>query len=332
MTTPLTTALSTTTNNDDDKNNNILDISSNSILHLIQHHLRESSLPHTARSIVNESKTSPSSLPSSTHTYLIKCIRDGSWGDVLDILQDLSFSSSLTGNRYTSLLGRMHEMAILELGQVNEIELAFATLRFCDDFLKGKAPIGSVVRDDDDTNHSDDVEDGGYGGGGGGIGEGSEWCRGIEQRLHALVALRNLHSSPEDIVDATTTIQSGNNHQNSLSFILPPDYYGSHRHHHTNHSSNSNKNSIHYKRQKIRNTIANDFNKCLPVAPSGRLVTLIGQAVKWQVHTGENYFFKKCGYILQSFLLVVKYLILYFFTSQNLFFCYLIIHRGNALR
>ena len=77
-----------------------------------------------------------------------------------------------------------------------------------------------------------------------------EKCIEIEQKLNALLALRS------------------NNHSSKM----PADYYG--------------QNGI--SKQKRRNEIAAKFvDAAIPVAPTGRLVTLIQQATKWQAFTGQ---------------------------------------------
>jgi len=85
--------------------------------------------------------------------------------------------------------------------------------------------------------------------------------RSVERRLHALAALRSLHSSAAVSEDNIVTAGT----------LLPPDYYGS--------------NGV--TKEKRRHTLSKRLGEVVPIIPSSRLLSLLQQAMKWQIHTGE---------------------------------------------
>lgn len=252
-----------------------LSIPSSSILNLIQHHLIESGLTQSSQSIQDETNIGSLGLLKHAHTQFIKDIKRGEWGNVLDILSSLTlqFGTSTTTagsgdddengaitqrmNRQQEeakkellqgILAKVHEMAILELGDLGEMELAFATLKICREMLD-QTNVTSEIQTTTEKEHGQQQESSG-------LVLNSSLGNSVERRLHALSALRT----------SATAATAITNDQ-----LLPPDYYGDHG----------------VTKEKRRNEIAKQLGDIIPILPQSRLVSLLQQSIKWQVHTGE---------------------------------------------
>ena len=184
---------------DNDGEVSSLSVPSSQVITLIQHHLTESGLASSSRALLSESSIGTQGLLNHAHAKLQMCAKNGDWGQVLESLSNVTvFNSSSSSDssdvrkKLDLVLGQVHEMAILELGDLSEMELAFATLRVC----------GGLM----DTSYSWNEEDQGAG----------PLSRSVERRLHALVALLSLHSSAAVSEDNIVTART----------LLPPDYYG----------------------------------------------------------------------------------------------------------
>lgn len=165
-----------------------MDVPSADVLRLIQHHLTECGLHEACRAVREESGVGASG----THSNLRASASSGRWGEVLSSLSQLDRD---VHRRVRGLSEEVHEMTVLELGEVGETGLAFATLRACRE------------------HHDDDEHDDGGGdrpNGDDGRLFSDRWASSIERRLHALEASRRR--------SATTTASS-----------LPADYYGENR-------------------------------------------------------------------------------------------------------
>lgn len=185
---------------------NSQDIESSDILRLIQHHLTECGLHESCRMLREESGVGAMA----TFSNLRSLAMSGRWGEVLSALSILDRRKNLLS---PDLLADVHEMTILELAEVGEVEIAYAALR-----LVSTDEIG------------------------------------------------NKFSSIERRIQAADSIRKQEQHAG-----LPIDYYG--------------KDNV--SRQRRRDDIAKRLAESIPMAPRGRLLTLLQQSVKWQAHTGQ---------------------------------------------
>jgi WD40 repeat-containing protein SMU1 len=273
------------------KQSSTIAIPSAQIINLIQHHLIESGLTESSQALQVETQIGSSGLLKHAHTLLIKNVKRGEWGAVLQTFSNLTIKdgdgdnegngngdndgdSGNGGNTSSRRMGhstsnsnskirreaiaRAHEMAILELGDAGEMDLAFATLKICRNIL-------DEFRFDD-----------------GGAQSTSSLGQIVERRLHAINALRssvhNSQSQNQSHGNATTaasniTNDNGNatNGNADNEALLPSDYYGP--------------NGI--TKEKRRQELAKRLGEVIPIIPQSRLVSLLQQSIKWQVHTGE---------------------------------------------
>jgi len=232
----------------------VLSVDSSQILSLIQHHLVESSLLETSKALLHESGIGPSGLLPVALSNLKTWIRNGEWGSVLEILSTLTPNTSTsTASKWRQILSEIHEIVILELGELGDMDLAFATLRVCTEHFDQTCIDNSSLDEDPThrekynylvTNHS------------------------IEQRLQALSAARSLHLATNL---TSGHYSSGQTRMGYSDVSLPVDYYGP--------------NSI--SKQKRRDDIAHRIGSILPIVPPARLTVLLQQSIKWQSHTGQ---------------------------------------------
>ncbi len=237
---------------------------SSEVINLIQHHLIESGLTESSKALQNETGIGSLGLLKHAHTQLIKNVKRGEWGLVLETLSSLTLLSgdgsgddnsgrtrdggvprNPRSNALKQVLARIHEMAILELGDIGEMDLAFATLKICRPLL---------------LNSSDQNQDGG-----GGLTMNKSLLSTLESRLNALSALRT------SVHNAASTGIGARDNDDDIGTLLPPDYYG---------SSGITK-------ERRRQDLAKQLGEVIPIIPQSRLVSLIQQSIKWQVHTGE---------------------------------------------
>lgn len=101
-----------------------LTVDSADVIRLIEAHLIESGLHESSRVIQEESGVGNAGLASSSHGLLSKYCFTGEWGKVLKVLSTLR-----DGLIPRQLQAQVYEMAILELGEHGEMELAYTTLR-----------------------------------------------------------------------------------------------------------------------------------------------------------------------------------------------------------
>ena len=256
--------------------NNILTIPATQIIHLIQHHLLESGLTSSFQSVQNETQLGCTGLFQHVHVQLIQYVKNGEWGLVLDLLstlqqhqqQDKPQDGQQQQREQRNVLARVHEMAILELGDLGEMELAFATLKLSRHLLE-ECQEGTKVIFEKSNNNQDDDDD---------YDKGEETllsssmsllqknnlAQSVERKLHALHALRtSIHATHASTSTATTGITS-------TQSLLPKDYYG---------------NGL--TKQKRRDDISKELGHVIPIIPQSRLTSLVQQAIKWQVHTGS---------------------------------------------
>lgn len=244
-----------------------LTIPSTQVITLIQNYLLENGLQQSFTTLQNETQIKSHGLLQHLHTSLVNYVNDGSWGQVLDILSTLTLDRdgdggdggdctvTSTRNYNEVLLANVHEMAILELGELGEMELAFATLKLCRDLLDS---VQGNVDDDNDNNNNNHIHD-----------DSNKMLLStmkntlgdkVERKLHALNALRTtIHSTTTG-----TNVPKINN-------TLPPDYYGP--------------NNI--SKEKRRADIANKLDYIIPIIPQNRLLSLLQQSIKWQIYTGS---------------------------------------------
>ena len=199
----------------------------------------------------------------------MKHVKSGQWGLVLDMLSSLTLqknnnddddddndNTNTTNNdnndnndQSQKILAKVHEMAILELGDIGEMELAFATLKLCRNTLLDD------IHDDYDERGS------------------SNLGQSVERKLHALNALRtSITATATATATAASNSNNGMENVNATEIVndaLPTDYYG-----------------YGTTKEKRRNEIAKDLGDLIPIIPQSRLVSLLQQSIKWQVHTG----------------------------------------------
>ena len=266
---------SATTNTTD--NNNTIDIPSSDILSLLQSHLVECGLSQTSSTLKIETNgIGLSGLFPNSKSQLLSASSSGNWGEVLSILDTLDLnryrksylddlnhnsnnsngannnnnSQDDTSSSIISPLERVsalcHEMTILELAEVNEIDLAYATLRMSSELIDKCLSLNDDddIEDDKQKHSASSSEI---------IGMISTRSGDIERRITALSSLRRSNST-------TNSTQS-----------IPPNYYSS-----TNNTT----------KQKRRDYITKQLKKNVPEIPYKRLTTLLGQSIKYQCYTG----------------------------------------------
>ena len=164
------------------KETNSLSIPSSDVLSLIQHHLTECGLTQTTKALQTETGVGLRGLLPSAQSQLASNIQQGNWGPVLTTLSQLTLrgtdddEDALQQVELKNLLADVHELAILELGDVNELELAFATLKSCRDTLLSKTSTVSRSIKDSES-------------------QGEVLVASIERRLHSVSALRSVRTS-----------------------------------------------------------------------------------------------------------------------------------------
>ena len=265
-------SINTNTNTAD----NTIDIPSSDILSLLQSHLSECGLQSTSSTLKAESNgIGLSGLFPNSKSQLLAAATSGNWGTVLSILDtldldryrksyldDLNHHNNNSGNNTAnnnnndtsstiiSPLERVsalcHEMTILELAEVNEIDLAYATLRMSSELIDKCLSLNDDDIEDDKQQHSASSSEI--------VGMISSRSGDIERRITALSSLRRSSTS------TTNSSQS-----------IPPNYYSS-----TNNIT----------KQKRRDYITKQLKKIVPEIPYKRLTTLLGQSIKYQCYTG----------------------------------------------
>lgn len=187
-----------------------LEIPAANIIHLIQHHLTECGLAETSKTLLKETLIGSRGLLPHAHTNIVKCARAGDWGVVLDLLSTITVDDGTTHrevqNRFEkqaldSMLVDVHEIAILELADVGEMDLAFATLKIC-------RQLFDTVSDDSskDTNGVENTTKE----------KKEDVIKSLERRLNAVAAIRSSA--------VTTGVNQGSQSYNNS--FLPPDYWG----------------------------------------------------------------------------------------------------------
>jgi WD40 repeat-containing protein SMU1 len=164
----------------------------------------------------------------------------------------------LTSTMITQLekaIAMSHEMAILELAEIGEFELAYAALRLSTGMLN--RTLRNENDDDDEVdynyhNHNNNNE---------ASGATTAYSRSsdVEWRITNLISIRRSHDGENNDHSSSSS---------SSSTLLPPDYYGS------------------TSKQKRRDRIAKLLRQCVPEIPTRRLISLLQQSIKWQSHTG----------------------------------------------
>lgn len=239
--------------------NDHLSVPASDMLTLIQHFFLENGLTSSSAALLAETKTGSKGLLQHAHARLKTLITQGDWGSVLEILSGITLDGSkrngdgnIIGTRQVQLdniIAQVHEMAILELADAAEMDLAFATLKMSRDVL---------------DNASEHKDEDGNGNGEKSLGSDVVSARNVERRLHAINAMRSVRAA----ASASVAFSNG---ADSTEMLLPPDYYG---------PNNETK-------EQRRIEIASSLGRLVPIIPSSRLVSLCQQAIKWQIHTGE---------------------------------------------
>lgn len=121
-----------------------IDVEAADVLRLIQAHLTEAGLHESCRVIREESGVAAAGV---CHSNLKSYATNGNWGLVLDSLSTLDPQRSHIPR---GIISDCHEMAILELADNGEVELAYAALRFSADELdavgwsESETPVAAV--------------------------------------------------------------------------------------------------------------------------------------------------------------------------------------------
>ena len=189
-----------------------LDIPGSQVINLIQHYLTENGLKETSTALLAETKIGCRGLLKHAHTHVMKCCKEGDWGTVLETLSIVTLNdgsandvdgTSSQQREVDKVLACVHEMAILELADAAEMDIAFATFKMCRDMLdnandkeEGKSQENNAIISDAVLSMS------------------------VERRLHAISALRS--------VRAAAAASSNSNQSSGNELMLPPDYYGPH--------------------------------------------------------------------------------------------------------
>jgi len=138
------------------------EVDSSDILRLVQHHLTECGLHKACRALREESGIGASV----TYTDLSRLAMDGMWGEVIESLLRLdplkvpqllsSHDNDTSDERNTTpgLLAQVHEMAILELADIGEIDLAWATLRICSGLFETNEQDDEEEEEDEPRNRN----------------------------------------------------------------------------------------------------------------------------------------------------------------------------------
>jgi FOG: WD40 repeat len=265
-----------------------LQIPASNIIHLIQHYLIENGLRETSAALLSETQIGCRGLLQHAHTHIVKKCKEGDWGSVLETLSILtpydssnSSSSTMDGQEemharrrkameFHRILAQVHEMAILELADASEMDLAFATLKVCRDFLNVEGEEEEEEEEDKERTAdslNDSSKDLGHV-----WGDTGNLSNSIERRLHEIQALRSVRAMAAADMSLMTAAGGDQSRMGGeKQSLLPPDYYG---------PNNVSK-------EKRRKEIAKKLGEVIPIIPSYRLVSLLQQAIKWQVHTGE---------------------------------------------
>mmetsp|Transcript_18920 Transcript_18920/g.23252 ORF Transcript_18920/g.23252 Transcript_18920/m.23252 type:complete len:292 (-) Transcript_18920:698-1573(-) len=271
----------------------LLSIPSSQIVTLIQNHLLESGLTKTSKALLEETKIGACGLLKHQHVNLMKSAKKGEWGVVLEILSTLSLeehdkddnddnddddedndthenvnnedgdedrdvhNSKMSQKMLLKqVLVQIHEMSILELGDIGEMDLAFATLRISRDMMdlyQEQHQHYQLTRNRTHTRsnrnkNKDHIHDA------------SKLTRDLESKLHAISAMRSLQHSNTTTGVTTATMTT----TMTTASTLPPDYYGN--------------NGI--TKEKKRQDIAKRLEKVIPIIPSSRFISLVQQAIK----------------------------------------------------
>mmetsp|Transcript_29312 Transcript_29312/g.34008 ORF Transcript_29312/g.34008 Transcript_29312/m.34008 type:complete len:287 (+) Transcript_29312:46-906(+) len=267
----------------------LLSIPSSQIVTLIQNHLLESGLTKTSKALLEETKIGACGLLKHQHVNLMKSAKKGEWGVVLEILSTLSLeehdkddnddnddddedndthenvnnedgdedrdvhNSKMSQKMLLKqVLVQIHEMSILELGDIGEMDLAFATLRISRDMMdlyQEQHQHYQLTRNRSNRNKNKDH-----------IHDASKLTRDLESKLHAISAMRSLQHSNTTTGVTTATMTT----TMTTASTLPPDYYGN--------------NGI--TKEKKRQDIAKRLEKVIPIIPSSRFISLVQQAIK----------------------------------------------------
>lgn len=165
-----------------------LEIPSSEILNLIQHFLIENGLKESSSVLQKETSTGCRGLFTHAHTLLMKSCKEGNWGTVLETLSIVTLHHK-QHEALQQILAEVHEMAILELAQEQEMDLAFMTLKMCRTILQ--------EANSTDENEKESLYDS------------------LERKLHALNALRGVQATAQQFTNVNTAKPS-----------LPPNFYG----------------------------------------------------------------------------------------------------------
>lgn len=186
-----------------------LDVPASQVINLIQHYLTESGLKKTSTSLLKETNIGSRGLLKHAHTHIMKCCKEGDWGTVLETLSIVTLNDGSENNtnensaqqhELDKVIAGVHEMAILELADAAEMDLAFATFKMCRDVL-------DKANDNEEENGSTNnsmISD-------------SVLSESVERKLHAINALRSVRA-------AAASFASNQSSANAL--IVPRDYYG----------------------------------------------------------------------------------------------------------
>lgn len=186
---------------------NTLDISSADIIQLIQHYLTECGLLESSKALLKETEIGCRGLLPHAQKNLLRCAKRGDWGVVLETLSTITVDDGTSNRRlssangkkeYDEMLVEIHEMAILELADLGEMELAFATLKTCRPLLDSLAAVDSNVSEEMSEMNKVDV------------------IKSLERKLNSVAALRS------SVVSSTVN----QDFKNMSESFLPPDYWG----------------------------------------------------------------------------------------------------------
>ena len=173
---------------------------------------------------------------------------EGQWALILESLAVIDAERSQSLDSSRRLAAQVHEMAILELAAQNEWDLAYALYRLVQRKLLEQHLVVTSNDSDKKKTKKNDSNNNNNNN------NNMTMARLLEQKLAELASRR----------------------QKDPQAPLPADYY---------YGDNNNNNNT---RQARREELGHALQDSIPQQPKNRLISLLQQAIKWQIHTGQQ--------------------------------------------
>lgn len=193
---------------------NHLTVPASQAVSLIQHYLIENGLTSSSAALQAETTIGSKGLLQHAHTRLKSLIVQGDWGNALEVLSGITLDHSDNNGinerkgaaaickqlQLEKMLAQVHEMAILELADAAEMDLAFATLKISRELLDNGSDENPTEKNESYVTNN-------------GVLSAS-----VERKLHAINAMRSIRAAAAASASASTS--------ESNQMLVPPDYYG----------------------------------------------------------------------------------------------------------